>query len=100
MGWLPTNVSEKALERNAVRGLEVELDLPETARLVGGEPRTEAGQLRGRFDKRSTTWWGNDESTGDLVKVEWVIDARPGTEIGIEARHPRAGAVRRRLTLN
>jgi murein tripeptide amidase MpaA len=99
-GWLPTNVTEKALERKAVRALEVELDLPEEARLVGGEGRTEAGQLRGRFDKRSTTWWGNDESTGDLAKLEWVIEAPPGTEIGIQARHPRAGTIRRRVTLS
>jgi murein tripeptide amidase MpaA len=99
-GWLPTNVTEKALERKAVRALEVELDLPEEARLVGGEGRTEAGQLRGRFDKRSTTWWGNDESTGDLAKLEWVVEAPPGTEIGIEARHPRAGTIRRRVTLS
>jgi hypothetical protein len=28
-----------------------------------------------------------------------VVEARPGTKIGIEARHPRAGAVSRRLTL-
>jgi hypothetical protein len=98
-GWLPTNVSEKALERRAVRPVELELDLPDGARLVGGELKTEAGQLKGRFDKRSTTWWGNDESTADLVKLEWVVEAAPGTEIGIEARHQRAGTIRRRVTL-
>jgi len=98
-GWLPTNVTEKALERKAVRDLEVEVDLPEGTRLVGGEVKTEAGQLKGRADKRSTTWWANDESTGDLVKLEWVVEAPAGTEIGIEARHPRAGTVRRRITL-
>jgi murein tripeptide amidase MpaA len=99
-GWLPTNVTQKAVERNAVRALEVELDLPDDARLVGGELKTEAGQLKGRFDKRSTTWWGNDESTTDLAKLEWVVEAPSNTEIGIEARHPRAGTVRRRVTLN
>ena len=98
-GWLPTNVTEKALERRAVRDLEVELELPDGARLVGGDVKTEAGQLKGRADKRSTTWWANDESTGDLVKLEWVVEAPAGTEIGIEARHPRAGTVRRRITL-
>jgi murein tripeptide amidase MpaA len=98
-GWLPTNVTEKALERRAVRDLEVELDLPEGARLVGGEVKTEVGQLKGRVEKRSTTWWGNDDSTTDLVKLEWVIEAPAGTEIGIEARHQRAGTIRRRVTL-
>jgi murein tripeptide amidase MpaA len=98
-GWLPTNVTEKAVERNAVRPIEVELDLPSDARLVGGETKTEAGQLKGRVEKRSTTWWLNDESTSDLAKLEWVVEAPRGTEIGLEARHPRAGTVRRRVTL-
>jgi murein tripeptide amidase MpaA len=98
-GWLPTNVTEKAVERNSVRPIEVELDLPEGARLFGGEMKTEAGQLHGRVHKRSTTWWGNDASTSDLVKLEWVIEAPAGTEIGLEARHQRAGTLRRRVTL-
>jgi len=98
-GWLPTSVTDRAVERSAVRGLEVELDLPEGARLVGGEAKTDVGQLKGRADKRSTTWWANDESTGDLAKLEWVVEAPPGTQIGLEARHPRAGTVRRRVEL-
>jgi len=98
-GWLPTNVTEKAVERKAVRDLQVELDLPGEARLVGGELKTDVGQLKGRVDKRSTTWWANDASTGDLAKLEWVIEAPAGTEIGIEARHPRAGTQKRRLRL-
>jgi murein tripeptide amidase MpaA len=98
-GWLPTNVTQKAVDRNAVRDLEVELDLPSDARLVGGEVKTQAGQLKGRVEKRSTTWWGNDDSTAELAKLEWVIEARAGTEIGIEASHQRAGTIRRRVTL-
>ena len=39
------------------------------------------------------------ESTKDLAKLEWVIEAPAGTEIRIEARHQRAGTVRRRLSL-
>jgi hypothetical protein len=98
-GWLPTNVTEKAVERKAVRDLQVELDLPSDARLVSGEVKTDVGQLKGRVDKRSTTWWANDESTGDLAKLEWVVEAPAGTEVGVEARHPRAGTQRRRITL-
>jgi Zinc carboxypeptidase len=98
-GWLPTNVTEKALERKVVRPLEVELELPEGARLVGGEVKTEVGQLKGRAEKRSTTWWANDESTADLAKLEWVVEAPAGTEIGLEARHQRAGTIRQRVAL-
>jgi Zinc carboxypeptidase len=98
-GWLPTNVTEKAVERKSVRDLQVELELPKHARLVAGDVTTEVGQLKGRVEKRSTTWWANDESTNDLAKLEWVIEAEPGTEIRIEARHPRAGTVRQRVGL-
>ncbi len=98
-GWLPTQVTEKALERKAVRPIEVELTLPEGARVVAGELKTEAGQLAGRVHQRSATWWGNDESTSDLAKLEWVVEAPVGTELELEARHQRAGAVRRTVRL-
>jgi hypothetical protein len=98
-GWLPTNVTQKAIDRQAVHDLEVELELPDDARLVGGEMKTAAGQLKGRVEKRSTTWWANDESTADLAKLEWVIEAPAGTEIGLEAHHERAGTIRERITL-
>jgi murein tripeptide amidase MpaA len=98
-GWLPTNLTEKALERKAVRPLELELTLPEGASLVSGERKLEAGQLTGRIGKRSPLWWGNDESTSDRTKLEWVVEAPDGGSLGIEARHQRAGTVRREVEL-
>jgi hypothetical protein len=98
-GWLPTQVTQKAVERKAVRPLEVELTLPDGAELVVGEQKTEAGQLEGRVHKRSVLWWGGDDSTADLTKIEWVIEAPEGGELGIEARHQRAGTVREVVSL-
>jgi murein tripeptide amidase MpaA len=98
-GFLPTSVSEKAVERKAVRDVEVELELPDGARLIAGEAKTAIGQLKGRVDKRSTTWWANDESTSDLAKLEWVIEAPAGTEIGLTAGNLRAGTIRRTIAL-
>jgi hypothetical protein len=66
---------------------------------VAGERRTEAGQLTGRVHRRSVLWWGGDDATSDLVKLEWVIEAPEGGELGIEARHPRAGTVRQVVSL-
>ena len=82
-----------------MRPLEVALTLPEGGRLVSGEERAEAGQLTGRVEKRSALWWGNDESTSDRVKLEWVVDAPAGSELGIEARHQRAGVIRQVVSL-
>ena len=46
-GWLPTNVTERAIERKAVRPIEVDLELPDGARIASGKPREDAGQLGG-----------------------------------------------------
>ena len=99
-GWLPTYVTQKAVERQSVRPLEVELTLPEGARVVAGELRTEAGQLEGRVHLRSALWWGTDQGTSDRAKLEWVVEAPSGGTLGVEARHPRAGVVRRDVELS
>jgi hypothetical protein len=93
-------VTQKAIDRKAVRPLEVELTLPEGAEVVVGERKVEAGQLEGRVHKRSVLWWGGDDSTADLTKLEWVIEAPNGGELGIEARHERAGTVRQVVPLS
>jgi hypothetical protein len=98
-GWLPTNVSEKALERKTVRELEVELELPDGARLISGEKVVKAGQLDGRVHKRSTLWWLTNDATTDLAKIEWVVEAPPGSELVIVAKHDRAGTVREHVRL-
>jgi murein tripeptide amidase MpaA len=97
-GWLPTNVTQKAIDRKAVRPIEVELTLPEGASLINGEKKVEAGQLEGRFQKRSILLSNNDDTT-DRVKVEWVIAAPHGGVLKIGARHARAGTVRREIEL-
>jgi murein tripeptide amidase MpaA len=99
-GWLPTYVTQKAVERQSVRPLEVELTLPGDARVVAGELRTEAGQLEGRVQMRCALWWGTDQGTSDRAKLEWVVEAPSGGTLGVEARHPRAGVVRRDVNLS
>jgi hypothetical protein len=98
-GWLPTNLTQKALDRKAVRPIEVELTLPDGGRVVGGDHKVEAGQLQGRNMKRNTIGWRSDDATTDRTKLEWVIEAPSGGVLGIEARHQRAGVVRAALEL-
>jgi murein tripeptide amidase MpaA len=99
-GWLPTHVTEKALERKAVWPVEVELELPDGARLVTGKKRAEAGQLEGRAQRRGIIWWNVDHSTSDLAKVEWVVEAPTGSRVAVVARHQRAGTARAELVLH
>jgi hypothetical protein len=98
-GWLPTNVTQKALDRNAVQPIEVTLELPEGARIATGKEREEVGQLDGRVEDRSVIWWGVDHGTKNRTKLEWVVEAPAGTRVAVVARHQRAGTVRRELVL-
>ena len=98
-GWLPTHVTQKALDRKAVRPIEVVLELPEGAHVVTGKEREEAGQLAGRVERRAIMWWDVDHSTSDRTKVEWVMEATAGERVGVVARHERAGTVRAELVV-
>jgi murein tripeptide amidase MpaA len=96
-GWLPTNVTQKAVERRAVRPIEVEIQVPKGADVVG-DKTVEIGQLEGRALRRSSVGGAMDGTT-DIGKADWVVRAEPGTEIGLVARHQRAGVVRTNVVL-
>ena len=99
-GWLPTYVTQKALEKQLVRGCICEIELPQGAKLETGKLREELGQLEGRAYKPCVPArrWG--DPTQDRIKVEWVIHAPNGGTVKLLARHERAGAVRTEIALN
>jgi hypothetical protein len=98
-GWLPTQVSEQALKMKVVREIEVDIDLPDEAKLISGKQKTKSGQLSGRDDKYALSYWVSDP-TKERAKVEWVIYAPNGGEVTITAVHQRAGTVRTTINLN
>ena len=99
-GYLPSYVTKRALERKTVRGVVFELHLPEAARLLSGSPRSEGTQLEGHAPKGSLQAFLPDRQiTGDRAVAEWVVEAPPGTMLGLSARADRAGAVRTELRL-
>ncbi|HVE46033.1 MAG TPA: M14 family metallopeptidase [Acidimicrobiales bacterium] len=91
-GWMSTNVTERAVERKAVRPLEAEISLPDGATLAAGTPRRELGQLSGRALKRSSVL--ASDPTGDRAKAEWIVAGPVGGVVSVEVRHQRAGVVR------
>ena len=95
-GWLPTNVTQKALDRKAVRPLELSITLPEGATLIGTDAKKEAGQLSGRVLKNAMLggFGVGSDGTNDRAMAEWVVAAPQGTVVELTARHPRAGIVR------
>lgn len=97
VGWLPTYVSKKALEKK-IRGVVCEIELPEGARLETGKLREELGQLEGRAYKDAMLDTST-EGTDERLKVEWVLHAPRGGKVKLTARHERAGTIRTSLTL-
>lgn len=99
-GWMPTYGTEKARQRNQTPPVVGELTVPEHGRLVTGTATVELGHLSGRSHARtSTTWWGHEPGTPERASTEWVVVAPAGTTVTVEARHPRAGVVRRQVVL-
>lgn len=98
-GWLPTYVTQKALDNKLVRGCICEIELPEGATLETGRPREELGQLEGRAYKPSAPTRRQGDATKDRAKVEWVVRAPGGGTVKLLARHERAGVVRSEVNL-
>ena len=99
-GWLPTQVTDKAVERGCAGCVHCDIELPEGAELVGGEARMELGQLKGRSHKPRYlgTAMGLDP-TSDRCKAEWIVRGPAGTDVNLTVRHPRAGTAARSVTL-
>lgn len=95
-GWLPTHITQKALERK-LRGVVCEIELPKGAKLQTGKSREELGQLDGRAYKGAMN--NSSDSTKDRVKVDWIVHAPKGGKVKLVARHQRAGTVRTEVEL-
>jgi hypothetical protein len=100
-GYLPTNVTQQAVDRRVVLPLRGEIELPDGASLLTGSERQDLGQLTGRVLKNSGIgmFAGGSDDTGDRGVAEWLVSAPPGTECVVTVRHDRAGVVRRTITL-
>jgi hypothetical protein len=100
-GWLPSYVSKRALSRKVVRGLIVEVGLPDGATLASGKLRDEMGQLEGRAYKHTgVSFWPDYNVTDDRLKMEWVVEAKHGDVVSLTARHERAGTLRVEVKLD
>jgi murein tripeptide amidase MpaA len=100
-GWMPTNVTQQAIDKKLVQGVEATITLPEGARLVQGTARVDLGQLAGR--SHATTMVGDfgatADGTPDRAKAEWVVGAAEGATIEVAVHHPRAGTVHHTLVM-
>jgi hypothetical protein len=100
-GWLPTNVTQIALDRKAVLPLRASITLPEGVELATGTTRHDLGQLAGRALKRTAIgpFASGGDDTSDRAVAEWIVTGPTGATCEIEIRHDRAGVVRTTVTL-
>lgn len=95
-GYLPTNVTQKALDRKIVRPIEVSLELAKGQSLEIGKRRVELGQLGGAAttlcdDGSAPAFFdGSDRDAGKTL--EWGV--RGDGPISVTVRSDRAGTVR------
>jgi len=100
-GYLPSNVSKRAIERKVARGTVFSIHLPPGVSLVSGKERVEAGHLDGHAPKTSLqAFLPNREVTADRAVVEWVLHGPRGTAVALTATADRAGTVRSEVTLD
>ena len=100
-GWMSTNVSKRALERKAVRDVEITLDVPDGVEIITGRPTVEVGQLRGRSRARSMLAMsdGGYDPSIERAVADWVVRGPAGACVVIVAEQPRAGVARAELEL-
>ena len=100
-GYLPSHVSQRAIERKTVRGTVFQIHLPEGASLVSGKPREEKGHLAGHAPKATLqAFLPTRELTGERAVAEWIVKAPVGTRLALSASADRAGSVHTEITLD
>ncbi len=92
-GFLPTYTSQQSKARKSSRPVRVELELPDGAVLASGKHRQELGHLEGRSNKLDLGASLADSPTDNRARLEWVVQAAPGSKIRIKIMSERAGSI-------
>ena len=100
-GWMPTNISKRALERKAVRAVEITLQVPDGVEIVTGRPTIELGQLPGRSRARTMLAMsdGGYDPSIERAVADWTVRGPAGASVSIVVAQPRAGVARAELEL-
>jgi hypothetical protein len=99
-GFMSTNVTKMAVKIKVAKPVIAEIKLPEGAELITGHEKVNLGHLEGRSAKLLLPRViGEDVVDKTRSSVEWVIKTEKPVEVTIEARCPRAGTDRKKVTL-
>ena len=91
IGWLPTQVTERGVQLNAVKPIRAEIK-GEGLQLVSGKPREEIGQLEGyRLAREGWYTFGRSNSNRkQRARISWTVRKGSGP-VQITINAPRAG---------
>jgi murein tripeptide amidase MpaA len=97
-GYLPTNLSDVAIEKKSAKPVTVTLE-PGDSKLMMNPQTAELGHLAGR-NERKYPWspWGQPWSAVSR-QAEWLVRARAGSSVTICASSQKGGTVRQIVTL-
>ncbi|MBT7346816.1 hypothetical protein HN807_07010, partial [Candidatus Bathyarchaeota archaeon] len=101
-GFMSTNVTKMAVKIKVAKPVLAEIRLSDGAELVTGHEKVDLGHLEGRSAKLMLPRViGGDVVDKTRSSVEWVIKTASDelVEVTVEARCPRAGTSRVRVTL-
>ncbi|CAA9581866.1 MAG: Peptidase M14, carboxypeptidase A [uncultured Truepera sp.] len=97
-GYLPTNLSDVAIQKGTAKGVEVALE-PNDAELVMNPPLVDLGHLAGR-NERLYPWspWGQQWSPVTKV-AEWLVRGEAGSSVTVSAKSEKGGTHRLEVAL-
>jgi murein tripeptide amidase MpaA len=98
-GFMPTYTSQQGKKRKAVRPIRVELELPQSAKLVAGKQKLEMDHLEGRSNKLEVTSHFASSFTDNREVIEWSVQAPSESELTVRVASQRAGSITRSFTL-
>jgi hypothetical protein len=92
-GFLPTHLTQRALDHRTAGSVSASIGLPAAAQRIMGSTVQQIGHLAGR-DERRATWspWMRDWHAA-RKPVEWLVRAPAGTMVTLQATAQKAGTV-------
>ena len=97
-GFLPTHLTQRALEHQTAGPVAVELSCTD-AEIVMGAAEQEIGHLAGR-DERTASWSPWMRQWNDTAaKVEWLLRTPAGTSVTVTVSSAKAGRQQREVRL-
>ncbi|MCJ7701969.1 MAG: M14 family metallopeptidase [Anaerolineales bacterium] len=97
-GFFPTHTSNQGKNRNVIRQVFVEIELPQGCKILTGQEKTKVGHLEGRSNKISSIFTVASP-TDNRTRLEWTVKAPPGTNGAIHINSDRAGTIHRDIIL-